>query len=147
VGEPAVDALFKIYDSSQDLEIRKSVISGFGNRKSERAGAKLVEIASSSSENIELRKQAIRSISRRGGENAVDTLMKLYDAEKNEEVKDTIMNSFGNLNDKKVTNKLLEIAKNPQTPLERRRRVIMLLSNRGKDPDVIAYLEQLLRQQ
>ncbi len=146
-GEPAVDALFKIYDSSQELEIRKTVVSGFGNRKSERAGAKLVEIAGSPSENIELRKQAIRSIARRGGENAVDTLMRLYDAEKNEEVKDTIMNSFGNLSDKKVTNKLLEIAKNPQTPLERRRRVIMLLSNRGKDPDVINYLEQLLRQQ
>lgn len=144
-GEPAVDALFKIYDSSQDLEIRKSVISGFGNRKSERAGAKLVEIARTS-DNVELRKAAISSIGRRGGEGAVDTLMSLYDSEKNEEMKDTIMNSFGNLNDKKVTNKLIEIAKNPQTPLERRRRIIMLLSSRGKDPDVIAYLEQLLRQ-
>jgi TolA-binding protein/HEAT repeat protein len=144
-GEPAVDALFKIYDSTQDIEIRKSVISGFGNRKSERAGAKLVEIARTS-DNVELRKAAISSIGRRGGVGAVDTLMSLYDSEKNEEMKDVIMNSFGNLNDKKVTNKLIEIAKNPQTPLERRRRVIMLLSNRGKDPDVIAYLEQLLRQ-
>jgi len=57
------------------------------------------------------------------------------------------MNSFGNLNDKKVTDKLISIARNPQTPLERRRRVIMLLSNRGKDPDVIKYLEELLRTQ
>jgi HEAT repeat protein/TolA-binding protein len=144
-GEPAVDALFKIYDSSQDIEIRKSVISGFGNRKSERAGAKLVEIARSS-DNVELRKAAIGSIGRRGGVGAVDTLMSLYDSEKNEEMKDTIMNSFGNLNDKKVTDKLISIARNPQTPLERRRRVIMLLSNRGKDPDVIKYLEELLRQ-
>lgn len=145
-GEPAVDALFKIYDSSQELEIRKSVISGFGNRKSERAGAKLVEIAGSQSENIELRKEAIRSIGRRGGEGSVDTLMRLYDAEKNEEMKDVIMNSFGYMNDQKVTNKLLEIARNPQTPMERRRRVVMLLSNRGKDPKVIQYLEELLRQ-
>ena len=145
-GEPAVDALFKIYDSSQDIEIRKSVISGFGNRKSERAGAKLVEIARSS-DNVELRKAAISSIGRRGGVGAVDTLMSLYDSEKNEEMKDTIMNSFGNLNNKKVTDKLISIARNPQTPLERRRRVIMLLSNRGKDPDVIKYLEELLRTQ
>ncbi|PYS60708.1 MAG: hypothetical protein DMF74_18115 [Acidobacteria bacterium] len=144
-GEPALDALFKIYDSSQELDIRKSVISGFGNRKSERAGAKLVDIARTS-DNIELRKEAIRAIARRGGETAVETLMKLYDSEKNEELKDTIMNSFGYLNDKRVTNKLIEIAKNPQTPIERRRRVVMLLSSRGKDPDVIAYLEQLLRQ-
>lgn len=145
-GEPAVDALFKIYDSSQELEIRKSVIYGFGNRKSERAGAKLVEIARSA-ENIELRKEAIRSIARRGGANAVDILMSLYDSEKNEDLKDTIMNSFGSLNDKRVTDKLIAIARNPQTPLERRRRVIMLLSNRGKDPDVIKYLEELLRTQ
>ena len=144
-GEPAVDALFKIYDSTQDIEIRKSVISGFGNRKSERAAAKLVEIVRTS-DNVELRKAAISAIARRGGEGAVDMLMNLYDSEKNEELKDSIMNSFGYLNDKRVTNKLLEIAKNPQTPLERRRRVIMLLSNRGKDPDVIKYLEELLKQ-
>jgi hypothetical protein len=56
------------------------------------------------------------------------------------------MNSFANLNDKRVTNKLIEIARNPQTPLERRRRVVMLLSNRGKDPDVIKYFEELLKQ-
>ena len=144
-GEPAVDALFRIYDSANDIEIRKSVISGLSRRKSDRAGARLLEIANSS-ENVELRKEAIRGIARRGGETAVDTLMRLYDSEKNEELKDTIMNSFGYLNDKRVTNKLIEIAKNPQTPLERRRRVVMLLSSRGKDPDVIAYLEQLLRQ-
>jgi TolA-binding protein/HEAT repeat protein len=145
-GEPAVDALFKIYDSSQDIEIRKSVIYGFANRKSERAGAKLVEIARSS-DNVELRKAAISSIGRRGGVGAVDTLMSLYDSEKNEEMKDVIMNSFGNLNDPRVTDKLIAIAKNPQTPIERRRRVIMLLSNRGKDPKVIQYLEELLRTQ
>ena len=144
-GEPAVDALFKIYDSSQEVEIRKSVISGFGNRKSERAGAKLVEIARSS-ENVELRKEAIRGIGRRGGLTAVDTLMSLYDSEKNEEIKDTIMNSFGNLNDPRVTEKLIAIAKNPQTPIERRRRVVVLLSNRSKDPRVIAFLEELLKQ-
>jgi hypothetical protein len=37
-GEPSADALLKIYDSDQTIEIRRSVISGFGNRKSERAG-------------------------------------------------------------------------------------------------------------
>jgi HEAT repeat protein len=146
-GEPAVDALFKIYGSSQDLEIRKSVVYGFGNRKSERAAAKLVEIAGSN-EPVEIRKEAVRSISRRGGESAVDTLMRLYDAEKNEEMKDAIMNALGNLQDKRVTDKLLAIARNPQTPIERRRRVVMLLSNgnRSKDPDVIKYFEELLRQ-
>ena len=144
-GEPAVDAMFKIYDSTQDLEIRKSVVSGFGNRKSERAGAKLTEIARGS-DNIELRKVAISAIGRRGGETAADVLMSLYDSEKNEELKDQILNSLANSRDKKVTLKLIEIAKNPQTPIERRRRAIMLLSGRSKDPDVINFLENLLKQ-
>ncbi|MGZ8843314.1 MAG: HEAT repeat domain-containing protein [Pyrinomonadaceae bacterium] len=144
-GEPAVDALFKIYDSSQDLEIRKSVVSGFGNRKSERAGAKLVEIARGS-DIVELRLVAIRSIGNRGGAGAVDMLMGLFDTEKDEKIKDQIMNALASSQDKKVTLKLIEIAKNPQTPIERRRRAIMLLSSRGKDPDVINYLESLLKQ-
>ncbi len=71
------------------VEIRKAVISGFANRKSERAGNRLFEIARGS-DNIELRKAAISSISRRGGDKAVEFLLSLYDTEKNEELKDQI---------------------------------------------------------
>jgi len=66
-GEPSVDALLKIYDADQSLEIRRYVIAGFGHRKSDRAGAKLLEIARSA-DNIELRKAAISGISSRSGE-------------------------------------------------------------------------------
>jgi len=144
-GEPAVDALFKIYDSTQDLEIRKSVIRGLGQRKSERAGARLLEIARSS-DNVELRKAAISAFGRRGGQPAVDALMALYGSEKNEEIKDQIMNSLAYSNDPKVTHMLITIAKNPQTPIERRRRIIMILAGHSKDPEVIAFLEDLLKQ-
>jgi len=144
-GEPAVDALFKIYDSTQDLEIRKSVIRGLGQRKSERAGARLLEIARSS-DNIELRKAAISAFGRRGGQPAVDALMALYGSEKNEEIKDQIMNSLAYSNDPKVTHMLITIAKNPQTPIERRRRIIMILAGHSKDPEVIQFLEDLLKQ-
>jgi len=144
-GEPAVDALLSIYDKSTDVEIRKAVISGFGNRKSERAGAKLLEIAGSS-DNIDLRKAAISAIGHRGGEGAIDNLMKLYDRETNEEIKSQIINSFAYTNDPKVTHKLIEIARNPQTPMERRRRIVMILGGRSKDPEVIKYFEDLLKQ-
>src|SRR4029079_9046197 len=93
-GEPSVDALLRIYDSDTTLQIRKSVISGFGNRKSERAGAKLVEIVRGS-DVVELRKAAVSAISRRGGDKVIDTLLSLYDSEKNEDVKDQIMNALG----------------------------------------------------
>jgi len=166
-GEPSVDALLRIYDADQTIEIRRAVISGFGNRKSERAGAKLLEIARGS-DLIELRKAAISAISRRGGEKVIDTLLNLYDTEKNEELKDQIMNSLGSgtalyvgspnpgarkvapgaphsrMSDQRVIRKLIEIARNPQTPMERRKRAIGWLS-RSDDPEVLRFLEELLK--
>lgn len=169
-GETAVDALLRIYDADQTIEIRKAVISGFGNRKSERAGAKLLEIARGN-DVVELRKAAISAISRRGGEKVIDTLLNLYDSEKSEELKDQIMNSLGTgtviysssnssglgqtitpsavgtgsrMSDQRVIRKLIEIARNPQTPMERRKRAIGWLS-RSNDPAVLKFLEELLK--
>ncbi len=162
-GEPAVDALFKIYDSDQNVEIRKAVISGFANRKSERAGARLVEIARSS-DNIELRKAAITAVSRRGGEKTIEFLLGLYDSERNEVLKDQIVNSLAagtiyvtaegigigqtgtssRLNDQRVIDKFIQIARDQQAPMERRKRVIGWLS-RSKDPKVLAFLQELLK--
>jgi len=167
-GEPAVDALLRIYEADQTLEIRKAVIAGFGNRKSERAGAKLVEIVRGS-DVIELRRAAVNALSRRSGEKVIDTLLSLYDTEKNEEIKDSIMNALGSgtviysgsgqavgvtaastvgsssrMNDQRVIRKLIEIARNPQTPMERRKRAIGWLS-RSNDPEVLRFLEELLK--
>ena len=168
-GEPAVDALFRIYDGDQTVEIRKAVIAGFANRKSERAGTKLFDIARSA-ENVELRKVAIGAISRRGGDKAIDFLLNLYDTEKNEELKDQIINSLGygsgmwtpvavasgqggvyttagrsRMEDQRVIRKMIEIARSPQAPMERRKRAIGWLS-RSKDPEVLKFLEELLKQ-
>ena len=143
-GEPAVDALFKIYDGDQNIEIRTSAISGFSHRRSERAGNKLMEIAHSG-DNVALRKAAISAIARRSGKEAIEPLLSLYDSEKNEDLKDQIIFSICYYNDQRVTRKLIEIARNPQAPMERRRRAISCLS-RSKDPEVLKLLEDLLKQ-
>ena len=166
-GEPAVDALFRVYDGDQTVEIRKAVISGFANRRSERAGTKLFDIARSS-DNVELRKAAISALSRRGGDKAIDFLLNLYDIEKNEDLKDQIINSLGygsgmwapvvidsgqtvyttsaksRMEDQRVVRKMIEIARSPQAPMERRKRAIGWLS-RSKDPEVLKFLEELLK--
>ena len=170
-GDPAVDALFRIYDADQSVEIRKAVISGFANRKSERAGNKLFEIARSS-DNVDLRKSAINAISRRNGDKAVEFLLSLYDTEKNEELRDQIVTSlavgsvFGyasseqfidperqvystpspssRSNDQRVIQKFIEIARDKNTPMERRKRAIGWLS-RSKDPKVLEFLQELLK--
>jgi len=41
---------------------------------------------------------------------------------------------------------LISIAKNPQTTIERRRRIVMILAGR-KDPKAIQFLEDLLKTQ
>ena len=143
-GEPALDALFKIYDGDQNLEIRTSVISGFSHRRSERAGNKLMEIAHGA-DNIALRKTAISAIARRSGNQAIEPLLSLYDSEKSEELKDQIIFSICYANDQRVTRKLIDIARNPQAPMERRKRAISCLS-RSKDPEVLKLLEDLLKQ-
>jgi tetratricopeptide (TPR) repeat protein len=172
-GEPAVDALLRIYDADQTIEIRRAVISGFGNRKSERAAAKLFDIARSS-DTIELRKAAISAISRRGGDKAIEFLLSLYDVEKNEDLKDQIMSALGygnvwvgtpvavrsasgqgvgvgeristgsRMSDQRVVRKLIEIARDQKAPMERRKRAIGWLS-RSKDPEVLKFLEDLLK--
>lgn len=168
-GEPSVDALFRIYEVENNIEIHKAIIAGFGNRRSERAGTRLFEIARSS-DNIELRKTAISSISRRGGDKAIEFLLSLYDTEKNEEVRDQIMNALGSgastyyidssaavavagqnigygsrMNDERVITKLIEIARDPKAPMERRKRAIGWLS-RSKHPKVLEFLQELLKQ-
>jgi len=143
-GEPSVDALFKIYEGSQDAEIRGAVIRGLSQRKSERAWTRLLEIARGS-DSVPLRKVAISSIGRRGGEQAIDALINLYDSEKNEEIKDQIIGALASSRDQKVTHKLIQIAKSPQTTIERRRRIVTILAGR-KDPEAIQFLEDLVKQ-
>ncbi len=143
-GEPAVDALFKIYDGG-DIEIKKSVINGLTRRRSERAGERLLQIARSA-DSVELRKAAISALGRRGGTNYIDALMSLYDSEKDETIKDQILNSLAYSNDQKVIDKLISVARNPQTPIERKRRIVMLLASKNKNPAVIQFFEELLKQ-
>ena len=106
---------------------------------------------------------------RRGGDKAIEFLLNLYDIEKNEELKDQIINSLGygswmwtpvvvdsgqgvytttarsRMEDQRVVRKMIEIARSPQAPMERRKRAIGWLS-RSKDPEVLKFLEELLKQ-
>lgn len=173
-GEPAVDALLKIYDADQSLEIRKAVIFGFANRKSERAGNKLFDIARGSDnidlrkaaisgisrrggekavefllslydteKSEELKDQIINSL---GSGNAIyastysgsgvgaNTITGVPSA----------IGLRSRMEDQRVIRKLIEIAKNPQAPMERRKRAIGWLS-RSNDPEVLKFLEDLLK--
>ena len=48
------------------------------------------------------------------------------------------------MEDQRVIRKMIEIARSPQAPMERRKRAIGWLS-RSKDPEVLKFLEELLK--
>jgi hypothetical protein len=72
--------------------------------------------------------------------------MNLYDRTTNVEIQDQILNSLAYSNDPKVIHKLITIAENPQTPIQRRQRIVMMLAGRNKNPEVVAFFERLLKQ-
>jgi HEAT repeat protein len=124
--------------------MRKSLIAALSRRKSERAGSKLLEIARGS-DNIELRKYAISGIAQRSGDQATEIILGLYATEKDEELKSEMLSSLCGSSDPRVTRALIETARSVATPIERRKRAIGCLS-RSKDPEVLKFLEDLLKQ-
>jgi HEAT repeat protein len=148
-GEPPVDELFRIYDSDQNIEIRKQVVAGLGSRISERAGERLAQIARTAT-NTELRSTAIkaiaqrsRSIPNRNTDPDLEVLLALYDSERDEELKDVIIDNISHYQSKRATQKLMEIVRS-NAPIERRKKAISALS-RSKDPDILRFLEDILK--
>jgi HEAT repeat protein len=141
-GEEVVDELFRIYDADQNIELRKKVLEGLGNRKSPRAIARLADIARSGAA-VELRAQAIRAIPHRNDEQDLDILLPLYDAERDDELKDFILEAIGQYQNRRASQKLMEIVRS-NAPVERRKKAIQNLS-RSKDPEVLRFLEDILR--
>ena len=141
-GEPAVDELFRIYDAVPDIQIRKYVVAGLGNRRSPRAAARLAEIARTSTD-LELRKTAVRAIPNRGEESDLGVLLTLYDAERDNELKNYLLDSIGRYKSQRAYQRLMQIVRDQNESLDRRKRAMCILS-RSKDPEVMKFLEGML---
>ncbi len=142
-GENAVDELLRLYDAVPEVQVKKYVVAGFGMRKDPRALAKLIEIARSASD-AQLRRQAIHAIPNRGDEQDLDVLLPLYDAERDNDLKNHLLGAIGRYQNKRAYQKLMQIVRNTAEPLERRKSAISHLS-RSKDPEVMTFLESLLK--
>lgn len=141
-GEPAVDELFRIYDAVPDVQIRRYVVAGLGNRRSPRAAARLVEIARTAPD-VELRKTAVRAIPNRGEEADLDVLLTLYGAERDNDLKNYMLDAIGRYKSPRANQRLMQVVRDGAEPLERRKHAMNILG-RSKDPEVIKFLEGLL---
>ena len=142
-GDNVVDELLRLYDAVPELTVKKYVLAALGNRKDPRALGKLAEVARSASD-VQLRAQAIRSIPNRGEEEDLNLLIPLYDAERDNELKNNLLQAIGHYQNRRAYTKLQQIVSNSAEPLERRKMAISYLS-RSKDPQDKAFLEGLLR--
>lgn len=146
-SERAGDKLFEIARNSDNIELRKTAISYIPRRGGDKSIDFLISLYDTE-KNEELKDQILNSfgsgtilsgVRRPGqaiaGQNTPDIVY----------VPGGVRNMRSPVAQKKVTRKLIDIAKNPQESMARRKRAIGWLS-RSDDPDVQKFLEDLLRQ-
>jgi len=138
-----VDDLVKLLASEKDSRVQVALIEAIGDIELPRAQAALSDLARTSS-NSELRRRAIEELADRDHDSAALTsLIQLYDAEKDERLKETILEALGDSEEKPALQKLMQIAANDAS-LKLRKRAVNLIA-KSKDPGAIKFLEQLLK--
>jgi HEAT repeat protein len=130
--ERALDVLREIAMSPTyaDESPTDSAIHALANHESPRAVQILGEVATSG-KNLRARTHAIELLSRRRGDNAVDELLRLYDAVPEVQVKKYVLAGLANRRDPRALNKLAEVARS-SGDLELRRQAVRSIANRGE---------------
>ncbi|HVF41479.1 MAG TPA: HEAT repeat domain-containing protein [Pyrinomonadaceae bacterium] len=142
-GEAVVGELLRLYDAVPEVEVKQYVLAALGTRRDPRALAKLVEVARSAGD-VKLRAQAIRAIPNRGEAEDLDLLLSLYDSERDDKLKDSLLSAVGRYQTERAYQKLKQVVRNPAEPIERRKTAISILS-RSKDPGVLQFLAEMLK--
>jgi hypothetical protein len=147
-SERAGEKLFEIARSSDNIELRKAAISNLPRRGGDKAVDFLISLYDTE-KNEELKDQILNSFAsganfyvgvQRGGAVAAQGGTLTYGPS----VVQNASNTRSPVAEKKVVRKLIDIAKNPQESMPRRKRAIGWLS-RSNDPDVQRFLEDLLK--
>ena len=146
-SERAGDKLFDIARTADNLELRKAAVSNIPRRGGDKAIDFLISLYDTE-KNDELKDQILNAFG--SGATSWPRPAKVVGGQAPEvyAVKGVGQNIFGTRSpetEKKVTRKLIDIARNPQESMARRKRAIGWLS-RSDDPDVQKFLEELLRQ-
>ena len=145
-SERAGAKLFDIARSSDNIELRKSAISAI----SRRGGDKSIEFLLSlydTEKNEELKDQIMSALGY--GSNVYVATPVVIGSGQGRQGAQGIGQGIGystgsRMNDQRVVRKLIEIARDQKAPMERRKRAIGWLS-RSKDPEVLKFLEDLLK--
>jgi HEAT repeat protein len=130
----AVDDLTRLLSGERD-DIRASILHAFSQQDDPRAHAALLEVARGGGYGVELRAQAIHWLGQRKGDAAVDELMGIYRAERNEEIRGAVLHALSQQGDQRARAALLEVARG-QDDAETRAQAIHALSQSDDDASV-----------
>jgi HEAT repeat protein len=144
-GDNVVDELLRLYDAVPEVEVKQYVLAALGNRheRDPRALNKLAEVARSASD-VKLRAQAIRAIPNRGETEDLNLLLPLYDSERDDRLKDSLLQAIGQYQTERAYQKLEQVVLNKSESIERRKTAINILS-RSKDKQVLDFLAGMLK--
>lgn len=114
--------------STASRSFKEAAVSLLGSHGEQRAIPILLDIARNQPDR-ELRVTAFRHLADEEGEAVVEDLMRLYDAERDLEVKEHYLHSFENMDGPRARAKLLEVARSSAEKTELRRTAIRVLGN------------------
>lgn len=124
-GEAFLDQLAQLYDAERDVGVKRQMLHAFaGMEGSQRAHAKLLQIAANRGEAEDLRRAAIHWLGERKGAAAFDSLAQLYSSEQDVEIKRQLIHGFFDTGDPRAFPKLVEIARNAAEQMELRRSAV-----------------------
>jgi len=114
--------------STASRSFKEAAVSLLGAHGGQRAFPILLDIARNQTDK-ELRVTAFRRLADEGGEAVAEDLIRLYDAERDLEVKDNYLHAFENMDGPRARAKLLEVARSPTENAELRATAIRVLGN------------------
>jgi HEAT repeat protein len=143
--DAVVDELMRIYEADQSQQVKMQILHSFSEMENPRARAKLMEVARASGGDMQLRNAAIRWLIDEGDtQQTVDLLVGLYDSEKNDQIRASILHSLSESKQKAALRKLMEVARRDPS-IEMRKMAIHWIGE-SKDPEALRFLEDILKQ-
>ena len=109
----SLDELIRLFDSESSPEILSQIIRALSERDEPKAQAKLLDIARRGA-TPQLRMEAIRRIGDRG-KGSYDDLLQLYNTELNQEIRQSLIRAYSEIDDPRALAKLFEIARTAET--------------------------------
>jgi HEAT repeat protein len=140
-GESVVEDLIKLYDAERDPEVKASILRAFEGVGGARARAKVLEVARNPAESTELRQTAVRVLGDREDDDALEDLMRVYEADNNREVRQQIIRTLADMEDPRGFAKLAELARGAAGDPELRKTAVRVLGDREGE----AAVEELFR--